>query len=383
VSLRVLAASSDAGSTITDIRIGAALAAILSGCGGELRLRSFHAVRADDLAWAQVFIVQRGSTRRPWRLIQRAQERGVAVIHEIDDLLTEMAPHLQHRYSAERGRPWVLRCLQQADLVTVSTPRLAEALCSASARCRVVPNAAFAGVDEPLPNPRADAPVTLLLAASDRIAPVHLFGVLRALQGKRAGSLQVVGVGAAADDLIAAGIATQRAPLLPRAHFVQFVRSLPNVVALIPLDNSRFSACKSAIKWFDYSEIGVPTLASDVSPYRDVIRDGVTGVLVADRADAWEAALARPPRFDAATRHRPALARADVRAHHSFEGMLEAWRAALDEALERAAARPPQPLAAWQQWQRVLTDWVNDRMVGLRQVNRDRIARRPHARNAR
>jgi glycosyltransferase involved in cell wall biosynthesis len=376
MNLRVLAASSDAGSVITDIRVGAPLSVALARRVGELRLRSFHAVRGDDLDWAEVLVVQRGSTRRPWRLMQRAQERGAAVVYEIDDLLTEVAPHLQHRQSVERFRPWVLRCLRQTDLVTVSSPRLAEALGCSPGSCRVVPNAAFAGADRPLPAPRADAPATLLFAASDRVAAGTLLPVLRLLQARRGKGLEVVGVAVAGDDLAAAGIATRRVPMLPRAQFVEFVRSLPNAVAVIPLDDSRFSACKSAIKWFDYAEIGVPTLASDVSPYRDVIRDGETGALVADREAAWEVALTRAL-DDLAWRGRVArAARAEVRAHHAFGIMVDAWLQALDEALARAAARPQRALGGWRRWRRLLTDWADDRRVDLRQLNRDRIARR-------
>lgn len=376
LSLRVLAASSDAGSVITDIRIGAPLSAALVRRGGEMRLRSFHAVRSSDLDWAEVFVVQRGNTRRPWRLMQRAQERGVAVVYEIDDLLTEMAPHLQHHQSAERGRSWVRRCLRQADLVTVSTPRLAGALDCAPGQCRVVPNASFAGPDHPLPDARADMPATLLLAASDHVAAGALLDALRVLQARLGDDLKVVGVGTAGDDLAAAGIATRRVPMLPRAQFVEFVRSLPNAIAVIPLDDSRFSACKSAIKWFDYAEIGVPTLASDVCPYRDVIRDGETGVLVADRETAWDAALSRAL-DDPAWRGRVArAARAEVRAHHGFDVMVDAWLRSLDEVLMRAAARPDQPPRGWRRWRRALTDWADDRQVGLRQLNRKRIARR-------
>jgi glycosyltransferase involved in cell wall biosynthesis len=379
VSLRVLAASSDVASVITDIRVVAPLSAALARRGGELRLRSFHALRGDDLDWAEVFVVQRGSTRRPWRLMQRAQERGAAVVYEIDDLLTEVAPHLQHRQSAERFRPWVLRCLRQADLVTVTSPRLAGALGCSPGSFRVVPNAAFAGADRPLPAPRADAPATLLFVASDRVAAGTLLPVLRLLQARRGSSLEVVGVGVAGDDLAAAGIATRRVPVLPRAHFVEFVRSLPNAVAVIPLDDSRFSACKSAIKWFDYAEIGVPTLASDASPYRDVIRDGETGALVADREAAWEVALTRAL-DDMAWRGRVArAARAEVRTHHAFGIMVDAWLQALEEALARAAARPQRPLAGWRRWRRALADWADDRRVDLRQLNRDRIARRQGA----
>ena len=43
-----------------------------------------------------------------------------------------------------------------------------------------------------------------------------------------------------------------------RAAFLELARGLRNAVAVIPLEASRFAACKSAIKWFDYAEAGIP-----------------------------------------------------------------------------------------------------------------------------
>ena len=78
---------------------------------------------------------------------------------------------------------------------------------------------------------------------------------------------------------------------MPRGDFIAWVRTLPNAVAVIPLEDSRFAACKSAIKWMEYAEAGIPVLCSDVRPYRDVIESGRTGWLVANEAEAWDRAI--------------------------------------------------------------------------------------------
>lgn len=59
-------------------------------------------------------------------------------------------------------------------------------------------------------------------------------------------------------------------------------RGLLNVdINLCPLANNAFNICKSAIKWYEASIWEKPeaTLAANVSPYKDEMQDGVTGLL--------------------------------------------------------------------------------------------------------
>ena len=51
-------------------------------------------------------------------------------------------------------------------------------------------------------------------------------------------------------------------------------------VGLAPLLNNKFNRCKSAIKYFEYSIVGVPTIASNCPPYSDVITNEKDGILV-------------------------------------------------------------------------------------------------------
>lgn len=40
-------------------------------------------------------------------------------------------------------------------------------------------------------------------------------------------------------------------------------------LAIIPLEDTRFNSYKSCIKWYEFSALGVPVIASDVAPYSD------------------------------------------------------------------------------------------------------------------
>lgn len=51
-------------------------------------------------------------------------------------------------------------------------------------------------------------------------------------------------------------------------------------IGLAPLAPSIFADSKSHIKALEYAALGIPVIASDVTPYRDFVIDGVTGWLV-------------------------------------------------------------------------------------------------------
>jgi len=73
-------------------------------------------------------------------------------------------------------------------------------------------------------------------------------------------------------------------------------------VGLCPLRESKFNVCKSPLKFCENTVIGFPTVASNVSPYKEVIQSGVNGYL-ADTPDEWYKSImalleARESRFN-------------------------------------------------------------------------------------
>ena len=57
------------------------------------------------------------------------------------------------------------------------------------------------------------------------------------------------------------------------------------------LDDSRFSACKSPVKYLDFSLAGIPAVCSDVPPYNDCVIDGENGILCTNTEDDWYQAI--------------------------------------------------------------------------------------------
>lgn len=374
--MKVLALAGEITALVAQIRVATPLQALCERDGHTLVLRSFHDCTRTDLAAADVLVVQRGLNRRAWRLQRWMRQRGGAVVYDIDDLLTELPAHISNQAAVAAQRPWLARCLGESDALSVSTARLLAMLGDSLALppAVVVPNHALPRDERPLP-PQTEGPVTLLLASTDHIAVEAIFPALRALQNEQP-ALQIAVVGPPGAALAAAGLRVQRHALMPREAFLEFARGLPNAVGVVPLEDSRFAAGKSAVKWLYYAGIGVPTLCSAVSPYAEVVEDGRTGWLVANTAAAWEAAL-RSVIGDAPLRQRvAAAARQEVQLRHGLDGTLAAWREVLALALQQRQARAlPSPSLA-ERLADTLAAISENSQGRLRAFNRARLAKR-------
>ena len=372
--MKVLALAGDIGSQMADIRLITPLRAWSQAFSGQLTQRSFHDCSRADLRVADVLVVQRANTHRIWQLQRAMRFAGGAVVYEIDDLLSDIAPHISNQASVLARQKDLLRCLQDSDVVTVTTTRLATELKLPSEKVCVVPNYAHlpGGITEPVRH-HGPGPVTLLFASSDYLATDFIYAPLRQLQSMHPSAFEVVVVGPPSAAFEAAGIRIRKFPLLPRSDFIALARSLNQPLAVIPLEDSRFAACKSAIKWFDYSQVGIPVICSDVSPYREVMPEDAASSLVHNDEASWQTALWRAI-IDTAWRQQIATsAQQQVKAKHQLELTAIAWNLALNCALQRrSAAALPSPGWLWrgQQWWASACDLA---LIDARRWNRSRL----------
>lgn len=290
---RVLGVVQSRESSLVDVRLRLPLEAWAKACMGEVQIKCLQDCDEQSLLWADIIIIQRIAEPYVMWVIERAKQLNKKVIFEIDDLLIDLPEFLSHHKPGLAGYSEILdRILPQVDCITVTTKKLADALGKFSRPTVVIPNCAW---DDALgvvdthswQNGRA----TLIVASSDAVLVDFVLPAIKAFVERKDIVVSVVVIGPPGDAFEKAGIKVSRVPNMPYMEFKKFIRTVDNPVGIIPLDDSLFSSCKSAIKYIDYSLAGIPVICSAVPPYSDVVVDGVTGLLVANETEKWMAAI--------------------------------------------------------------------------------------------
>jgi hypothetical protein len=81
-------------------------------------------------------------------------------------------------------------------------------------------------------------------------------------------------------------------PQLPWPAFLERQRGRRAAVSLAPLFPSAVNDARAPVKAFDAARLGAAGLYADAPAYRGFVRDGVDGLLLPMRADAWAEAVA-------------------------------------------------------------------------------------------
>jgi glycosyltransferase involved in cell wall biosynthesis len=282
-------------------------------------------------------------------------ERGI--VYDTDDDVLDYPDWTGLGPAAARERDLVLGILAIADVVTATTPVLAERLRRhTGGQVRVVRNA----VD---PAWYAGAPEEGL-AGSVRVAYHGVARRLRDYQVARPAVDKVarsvpgvrrVWVGAA-ESPVAEAVDEVRPWVDGLAAFgASLVAARPDV-GLAPLLDEPFNRAKSELHWIDYAMTGAPTIATGFGgpgPY-DVIRDGADGLLARTPAD-WVRHLRRLAGSPALRAELAGRARERVLAEYTLQARAGEWadayrRAATHGGYARAQARTAAVSAAAAVW---------------------------------
>ena len=323
--------------SIGDIRLRNPLAAWTSWHGGAVRHASARQIHPADFDWANVVVLQREADPAVLALIDRCHAAGKYVVFDIDDLLTDVPDFLIAHQHSVWVRPYLVAALQQADLVTTTTERLAAELRTFNASVAVLPNCPL-----PVPVPSrhyegGSEPIRLFVASSDTIRVDFLVPALRRLMADPGLSFNLIGIGPPGKYLMEAGLPVAALANVEYEHFGNFLAAHDNAIGLIPLDESGFSSCKSPIKYLDYSQAGLVTVCSAVPPYSDCVEDGLTGLLARNEPDAWYEAVASLARSASLRQRIATAARRKCQQDRSLKSAGDRWEAALEQMMQRPA----------------------------------------------
>jgi 2-polyprenyl-3-methyl-5-hydroxy-6-metoxy-1,4-benzoquinol methylase len=322
--LRVLCLVRDLSSSIVDIRIRSPLNRWASIYGGHVEILNVYDFDPSNLSWADVVVFQRHASDYIVDLADHLQKFGKKVVFEMDDLLTQLPPFLSHHSGyVNKTLLGTNKLLSSADAISVSTETLFQKFKSKNKNIFVIPN-----FSEPVGRVASHfqvhpSEVNLVIASSDKVLVDVLVDPLRILQRKY--GLQVIVIGPIGELLEKRGLDIVRRPIVSHVEFKNFIASIDNGIGLIPLDSSEFSSCKTAVKYYDYSMCGIPSICSNVLPYSQVIDDGHSGLLVGDDPDDWihavESLLLSPERRRTLSEN----ARANVMLNHNIDISAKAW----------------------------------------------------------
>ena len=271
-------------------------------------------------------------------LIRRVQAAGAKLVYQMDDDLPTL---LGADEETARRRQIAGVFLAGADGVIVSTAALRARYAGQNSRIRIAPNAlderllACREISQPAGGPirlgymgtlTHDEDLALLLPALHRLHESAQAGL----------ELQIIGGLARRES--AARFAQSPFPVTFLAPpVVEYPQFLPwftaNVtwdIALAPLRDTPFNRAKSDIKFLDYAALGAAGIYSHLPVYAETVRHGETGLLAANDAQSWAAAiqtLIEQPdlRVELAANARRYLFRERILAHRAGE-----WADALE-----------------------------------------------------
>jgi hypothetical protein len=277
-----------------------------------------------DLEDVDVLVMQRPAFAYGMRQFDKFAGH-VARIYETDDDMLTMETSNNPFTTDPRSPESVRYCLRRAEMVTVSTPYLAELYAPFNSNITVLQNCVKA---ELLDMPRKHA---------DRVTVGWQGGVshlvdLCAVQDPLREVLD------AHPDVDMHWIGVDYAPLVRRpCRFTpwsddvgHYYRAVDFDIAIAPLADVPFNRAKSYLKALDAAALGIPIVATDMEPYRDFVRDGETGYLVRT-PEQWVARLTELIHDEAARIEMGAKAK-QVAAGYTMQGNWQQWEAAYEKA---------------------------------------------------
>ena len=271
--------------------------------------------------------------------------RGRAVVYESDDDLLNVKAWngVSRRIAPEREI--IERMVRRADLVTVTTPILAERHRPFNDEIRVIRNAIDASwYDVPAGTPRPPGDPRLLYYAKpnrmrdyDVCRPAVDAVVARHPGARRVwlGALDAPAGGSPAPVIAAVD---EVGPYVagPSAFSRSLAAARPDI-GLAPLVGDAFDQAKSELHWLEYTMAGAATVATRIpggGPF-DAIRDGVDGLLAGDRAE-WLAALDRLASSPGLREELAGRARERVLADYTVDARAGEWADAYRWAADHA-----------------------------------------------
>lgn len=272
----------------------------------EVRTR-MNIAQPEDLKWADLVVFQEMGSVVAMKMINFCRENGVPFITEIDDFIHHVSPNNAGGYGAwNPGTLYIARACEQMRKslgLTVSTEWLAREYFPYNKNIFVVPNY--------LDKEKWDSPIQVREDGKIRVgwAGGNAHGddlrmiskVIDKITKEFKGKVIFETFGMHKVELLKIFEAQDFSETCPQCGYEGEMHNYPGEaldnypmilaskgwdIGLAPVINNSFGNAKSDLKIKEYSAIGVPVVASSVTPYKDAAKGGAS-ILFADTYDEW------------------------------------------------------------------------------------------------
>lgn len=253
----------------------------------NLQIVNFKQHKLTDLMHSDLVIFQRLADKKTLQLAKELKLAGKKIVFEIDDYLLNLPDFLSHHDKyLKKMRPSISKLMNASDALSVSTHNLADRLTNFNKNIFITPNYSEQSTRIVKHYDVKPNKVTVICGSSDTVDFSFIVNPLKKLLQKY--QFSIIVIGPPGDFLENHGIKVTKRAMMSHVDFKSYISSFDNAIGIIPLDNSDFSSCKSAIKYFDFSTSGLPAVCSNVDPYKSVIQNRVNGLLVDENnAEDW------------------------------------------------------------------------------------------------
>ena len=235
------------------------------------------------------------------KIINIARTEQKPVIFEFDDLLFCLPDNHPDRQNPAHGTSLLpmLQLLMEANLVTVSTPKLREFALNYNDNVVVLPNYFDDTVWQlkpPALKNQEDGPLTIgyMGGSSHKSDVEYLVPVFLELLNRYPQKIQFQFWGVHPPSTLAsfAQVKWSLASVNDYIEFAAFFQDQTADIFVAPLVDNPFNQAKSPIKFFEYSALGVPGVFSRFETYTDTITHGYDGLLALS-LDEWTCCLSQ------------------------------------------------------------------------------------------
>ena len=298
------------------------------------------AVKFDSLLEYDTIYVQRIHDWESFYILERLKKIGKRIIYDIDDdLFAIPEDNPASRMMGRNEQMAAVECMKLADVVTTTTTVLQERLAQLldGRTPVVVPNAL--DLDEGwLPTQMTGSPDgwqrIFWQGSNTHDEDWHeCFDALDHIMAKRK-NIRLVLMGFLPTRIRENMNAPHwkdrieyLGPMEPEAYF-HIIKHIRAEVGLAPLNQNVFNMAKSPIKWIENSMIGMPTVASDVWAYSDVIENVKDGFLCSSKED-WIEAIEICLDDAKARKAMVEKARQKIRSQFDIKDIVKTWKQVL------------------------------------------------------